>query len=120
MNNSSFKQLAIWQKGMDIVEEIYKLLILLPVEERFALCDQMRRCSVSIPSNIAEGHRRNSNKEFMHFLSISRGSVAELETQLLLCQRLGYIEEAKISLLSDKLFEEDKMLASFIQRLSSM
>lgn len=50
MNNSSFKQLAIWQKGMDIVEEIYKLLILLPVEERFALCDQMRRCSVSIPS----------------------------------------------------------------------
>ena len=118
MNNSDFKQLSVWQKGMGIVEEIYKLIKFLPIEERFALCDQMRRSSISIPSNIAEGHRRNSNKEFIHFLSISRGSVAELETQLLLCQRLRYIEEGIISMLCDRLIEIDKMLASLMFRLS--
>ncbi len=119
MNNSDFKQLSVWQKGMDIVEEIYAIVKSLPIEERFALCDQMRRCSVSIPSNIAEGHRRSSNKDFMHFLTISRGSVAELETQLLICQRLRYSDEETISKLCDKLTEIDKMLSSFIFRLSN-
>ncbi|MDE5813033.1 MAG: four helix bundle protein, partial [Muribaculaceae bacterium] len=78
------------------------------------------RCSISIPSNIAEGHRRHSNKEFIHFLSISKGSVAELDTQLLLCQRFEYSDEESISLLCGKLIEIDKMLSGLIARLSDM
>ncbi|MDE5997287.1 MAG: four helix bundle protein [Muribaculaceae bacterium] len=120
MNNSDFKQLVVWQKSMDIVENVYNLIKSLPIEEKYGLCDQLRRCSVSIPSNIAEGHRRNSNREFMHFISISRGSIAELETQLLLCQRLRYSESDVISQLCDKLQEIDKMLASLLFRLSRM
>ena len=120
MNNSDFKQLIVWQKAMDIVEDVYVLIKSLPYEERFGLCDQMRRCSVSIPSNIAEGHRRISNKEFIHFISISRGSIAELETQLILCHRLNYIELEMISKLCDKLIVIDKMLAGLISRLSKM
>ncbi|MDE6478996.1 MAG: four helix bundle protein, partial [Muribaculaceae bacterium] len=105
MVNSDFRQLSVWQKAMDISEEIYDLIDTLPGKERFALCDQMRRCVISIPSNIAEGQRRNSNKEFIHFLSISRGSAAELQTQLLLCQRFRYSDEHCISCLFDKLTE---------------
>ena len=105
---------------MDFAEEIHDLIMTLPKEERFALCDQMRRCSISIPSNIAEGHRRNSNKEFIQFLYISKGSVAELETQLLLCQRFRYSDEESISQLCEKLIEIDKMLSGLITRLASM
>ena len=120
MNKSDYKQLSVWQKSMDMAEDIHNLIMTLPKEERFAICDQMRRCSISIPSNIAEGHRRNSKKEFIHFLSISKGSVAELETQLLLCQRFKYLDAESTSLLCEKLIEIDKMLSGLITRLSSM
>lgn len=116
--DSDFRQLKVWQKSMKIVGETYNLIKTLPPEERFGLCDQMRRCSISIPSNIAEGQRRNSNKEFIHFLYISRGSIAELQTQLLLCHTLGYSEEPTVNGLCDKLTEIDKMLSSLIYRLS--
>ncbi len=118
MNASDFRKLIVWQKSMDIVEEVYAMINTLPQVERFGLCDQMRRCSVSIPSNIAEGHRRNSNKEFIHFISISRGSIAELQTQLLLCQRLKYANEIIILDLFDKLNEIDKMLSSLMFKIS--
>ena len=74
--------------------EIYKLVRSLPKEETYALSDQMRRAVVSIPSNIAEGQGRNSDKEFVNFLSIARGSLWELETQLEICVRLGYIDQS--------------------------
>lgn len=74
------KELLVWQKSMLLVEEIYRLVKRLPKEETYALSDQMRRAAVSIPSNIAEGNARNSPKEFQHFLYISLGSAAELET----------------------------------------
>lgn len=83
MNTSDFKDLRIWKQSMDIVTDIYTLLDNLPNIERYALADQIRRSSVSVPSNIAEGQRRNSNKDFIRFLSISRGSLGELETQLI-------------------------------------
>ena len=118
MKDNDFRNLKVWQKAMDVAGEVYALIDSLPSKERFALCDQMRRCMISIPSNIAEGQRRNSNKDFMRFLSISRGSTAELQTQLLLCQRLGYSDENIITGLFDKLTEIDKMLSSFIMRLS--
>ena len=77
----SFQDLIIWQKAMDLVIEVYNLVKELPKEEQYALSDQMRRAAVSIPSNIAEGQSRNSTKEFIQFLSVAKGSNAELQTQ---------------------------------------
>lgn len=88
----SFKELIIWQKSMELVEEVYRIIRLLPPEEKFALADQIKRSAVSIPSNIAEGKGRNSDREFLRFLNIANGSAYELETQLIICQRLGYIK----------------------------
>ena len=88
---SSHRDLIVWQKSMDLVVEVYRLLRSMPDEERFSLIDQMRRAAISIPSNIAEGFGRESRAEFKHFLSISSGSRLELQTQLLLCERLGYL-----------------------------
>ena len=76
----SYKELKVWNKAIDLFEEIYRLVKMLPQEERFALSDQMRRAAVSIPSNIAEGQERGSTKEFKHFIMIAQGSRAELET----------------------------------------
>ena len=77
---NSCEDLIVWQKAMDLTTEIYRLVKFLPREETYALSDQMRRAALSIPSNIAEGHGRNSNKEFANFLSIARGSLTELRT----------------------------------------
>ena len=88
----SFKDLIVWQKAMDLAVEVYALVKFLPKEETYALSDQMHRAAVSIPSNIAEGHARQTQKEFVQFLCIARGSRAELETQLMLAKRLGYFE----------------------------
>ncbi len=115
---SDIRNLNVWQKSMKIVGETYNLIRTLPIEERFGLCDQMRRCSISIPSNIAEGQRRNSNKEFIHFLYIAKGSVAELQTQLWLCHDLGYSREEIVNYLVNKLTEIDRMLSGLISRLS--
>ena len=82
MGYKSYKELIVWQKAMDLVDEVYRLVKLLPREEAFALSDQLRRSAVSVPSNIAEGHGRQSRKEFSQFLSIARGSVFEVETQI--------------------------------------
>ena len=89
----TYKDLDIWQKGMDLSVLIYEVTKKFPVDEKFGLISQMRRCAVSIPSNIAEGSARNSYKEFVKFLHIALGSLAELETQLLLATRLGYLEK---------------------------
>ena len=86
------KQLDAWGFSMDMVVEVYKLLEQFPVKEQYALSSQVRRSAVSVPSNIAEGCARKSEKETIHFLSISLGSLAELETQLLIAQRLSYIK----------------------------
>ena len=86
-----YRDLIVWQKSMDLVDEIYKIARLLPIEERFALSDQMRRSAVSIPSNIAEGYERKSKKEYIHFLSVAKSSRAELETQLYICIRQNFI-----------------------------
>ena len=86
-----YKELIVWQKSMDLVESVYTLTKLLPSDERFSLTDQMRGAVVSIPSNIAEGHGRQTEKEYKQFLSIAKGSVSEIETQLLICVRLKYL-----------------------------
>lgn len=95
MNN--YRELHIWKKGMQLVEEIYFLSKKLPDDEKFGLTSQIKRSSVSIPSNIAEGAGRNSNKEFAHFLSIANGSTTELETQLILTLNLKFLLETDIN-----------------------
>ena len=97
---SSFRDLQVWQTGMDLTMKIYKITKLFSNTD-YALASQMQRAAVSIPSNIAEGHGRGSNKEFQRFLSIANGSCSELQTQLLLCERIGYLarEQTKEALL---------------------
>lgn len=95
---ADFKDLSVWQKAMDLTVTVYKIIRKLPNEERFALSDQLRRAAVSIPSNIAEGQSKDSTREFIRFLRIARGSAAEVETQLLLCNRLGYVEAEEIDI----------------------
>jgi len=90
----SFKDLIVWQKAMDLAVLIHGLTRSLPREEKFGLTSQMRRSAGSIAYNIAEGQARRSTSEFLHFLSLSEGSVAELETQLILSARLSYCTEA--------------------------
>ncbi|WP_027729145.1 four helix bundle protein [Treponema sp. C6A8] len=106
----SHKDLVVWQKSMDLVVLVYKLVQELPKSEQYALSDQIRRAAVSIPSNIAEGKSRNSIKEYKHFIGIAKGSVAELETQLLICERIGYFNKEEISNTLGLLDEVSKML----------
>ncbi|WP_024769321.1 four helix bundle protein [Aquimarina macrocephali] len=96
---NQFGNLNVWKKSMDLVCEVYKLMKLLPDNERYGLISQIKRCSVSIPSNIAEGAGINSSKEFIHFLSIANGSTCELETQLLLIVKLDFINKGQIDVL---------------------
>ena len=106
----SHKDLLVWQKSMDLVVLVYKLVQELPKSEQYALSDQIRRAAVSIPSNIAEGKSRNSIKEYKHFIGIAKGSVAELETQLLICERIGYFNKEEISNTLGLFDEVSKML----------
>lgn len=86
-----YRDLVVWKEGIDLVTNVYELSKDFPGEERYALCDQMRRAAVSIPANIAEGHARSSRKEFLYYLSISLGSLAELETHLTIASKLKYL-----------------------------
>jgi four helix bundle protein len=114
---SGYQDLKVWQKAMDLTVAIYRLVKKLPKEETYALSDQMRRSVVSIPSNIAEGRDRNSNKEFIQFLHIARGSKSELETQLLISVKVGYLTEADIQPVMEMSKEIGNMLTALIQRL---
>lgn len=112
---NDFKDLIVWQKSIILVEEVYKLVKLLPKEETYALSDQMRRSAVSIPSNIAEGFDRNSIKEYIQFLYISIASASELETQIIISNKIGYIKQSENIL--NQLIEVKKMLRGLIKSL---
>ena len=113
----NYQDLIVWQKAMELAEKVYIVTKKLPKEEIYSLTNQMRRAVVSIPSNIAEGHSRNSKKEFIQFLSIARGSKAELETQVLLCVKICYLCEADILEIMLLLQEIGKMLFALINKL---
>ena len=119
MNVQKYRDLIVWQKAMKLVKEVYSLAKKLPKEELYALSDQIRRAVVSIPSNIAEGQERNSTKEFIQFLSIAKGSKAEVETQLLICVEIGYLTENDINNAISLSGEVGKMLSSLIQKLTT-
>ena len=115
----NYRDLTVWQKGMDLVEEVYNIARVLPADEKYVLCDQIRRAAISIPSNISEGSGRGSLKEYVHFLNIAKGSKNELETQLLLCVRLGYIQEEGVCNAMCLCNEIGKMLNTLIQKLTA-
>ena len=112
------KDLIVWQKSMDLVVEVYRLVKKLPREETYALSDQMRRAVVSIPSNIAEGRARSSEKDYIRFLFMARGSRAEVETQLLVCLRLNYLSESDVEQALSLSYEISSMLNTMIYKLS--
>ncbi len=112
-----YKQLLVWQKGRVLVKEIYTLTGRFPVEERYGLVAQMRRCAVSVPSNIAEGQARQGTREFVQFLSHASGSLAELDTQLTLSLDLGFCTENQASVAAGLITELQKMLASLRRKL---
>lgn len=97
MNNNirSHKDLKVWQESMDLVTEIYRISDFFPENEKYGLISQIRRCAISIPSNIAEGCARKGNRELLQYLYISLGSLAELETQYEIAQNLNYINESE-------------------------
>jgi four helix bundle protein len=116
----SYKDLLIWQKGIDIAINLYELVEDFPKEEMYALTSQAKRASISISSNIAEGYGRNSTQSYIHFVSISIGSLFELETQLIVAKRLQFIKnEILFSELMNQITEESKMINSFINKLES-
>lgn len=117
MSTSDFTQLRVWQTAMDFTVKLYETSKSLPKEEIYALSNQMRRAAVSIPSNIAEGQSRNGEKEFIHFLAIARGSVAELKTQLMICEKLSYISTDEVDQLMGQLIDIDKMLSGLINSI---
>ena len=110
-----YSNLKVWRKAMDLVDEVYDLLPYLPAEEKYALCSQMRRAVISIPSNIAEGHGRRSDKEFQRFLHIARGSVFELETQLMICVRQKYLTKEQTDLPLEECAQLSRMLFNLAQ-----
>jgi four helix bundle protein len=107
--------LLVWQEAMLLVQEIYQVTARFPQEELYALTSQMRRAAISIPGNIAEGAGRTGKKEFLQFLSIARGSLSELETQILISDNLGYLSVGKILL--DKVDKVFRLLAGLINSL---
>ena len=113
------RELTVWQKSIELVEEVYRLLEKLPANERFAMADQIRRSAVSIPSNIAEGRGRNAEKDFVRFLNIANGSAFELETQLIICQRIGYLTEDDTTKAFQLCDEICRMLNSLIKKLKA-
>ena len=106
----NFKELKVWQKSIDLAVEIYKATSFLPTDEKFGLISQMKRCSVSIPSNIAEGSGRGSGAQFKYFLTISQGSAFELETQLIISNRLELLNDELSANLIEKTTEIQKMV----------
>jgi four helix bundle protein len=114
---ANFKEFLVWQKSIDFVTEIYKTTESFPKDETFGLKSQIRRASVSIPSNIAEGNSRRSKSDYLQFLRISRGSCAEVETQLIISRNLHFVKEENYLKLNEDIVEISKMLNGLINSL---
>ncbi len=115
MNN--YKELKVWQKAIDLAEVVYQLTTHFPSQEKFGLISQLRRASVSVASNIAEGAGRNTDGEFRQMLGIAYGSICEVETQLILSNRLAIINEENFKKVSQEISSIQKMLFALIKKL---
>ncbi|MHC0068355.1 four helix bundle protein [Nostoc sp. UIC 10890] len=114
---NDFKDLKIWQKGMDIAEKCYFLTQLFPKEELYGMVSQIRRSAASIPANISEGYGRRSTAEYIRFLNIAQGSLNELETHIILSQRVGLCSQADIESIIFLLREESRMIIALIKKI---
>ena len=113
----NFKELKIWQKALELSVDVYKVTALFPKEDKFGLISQIKRSAVSIPSNIAEGAGRNSVKEFLYFLSVANGSSYELQTQLLISNKLNFLKDDLLESMLNELDEIQKMNYNFQKTL---
>ena len=113
----NYRDLLVWQKGIEMVKGVYLLTGTFPRTERFGLVDQIRRAAVSIPSNIAEGHARQHEKEFRQFLHVSLGSLAELDTQLTIAAELGYVGGSDREALYAQIVELRRMVSGLLKRV---
>jgi four helix bundle protein len=116
---NDFKDLIIWQKGMDIAQRCYFLTKLFPKDELYGMVQQVRRSAVSIPANISEGYGRKYRGEYIRFLSIAQGSVNELETHIILSHRVGLCSEKDVEMILNLLKEEGRMIISLIKKLEN-
>ncbi len=116
---NSYKELIVWQKLIDLVVHIYELLKLFPENEKFALSQQIKKSSISIPSNIAEGWGRKTEKSFDYFLSVTRGSLYELQTQVLIAAKLNYISMDDSTDIDNKIDEIGKMTNALMKKLKT-
>jgi four helix bundle protein len=113
------KDLILWQKSVNYVTTVYEVTSSFPKEEVYGITNQIRRAAVSIPSNIAEGSARKSQKEYLQFLYIALGSIMELDTQLIISNNLSYLNDKSFKMLSEDLTELSKMTSSLIRNLSA-
>lgn len=117
MQQVDLNNLHIWKRSVDLAENVYKLTKQFPKEELYSLTNQIRRAVVSVPSNIAEGSQRTTTKDFAHFILIAKGSLAELQTQLLLSHRFAYINQKQWTELQQEIVELHRMLHAFYTQL---
>jgi len=117
MSIQSFRDLIVWQKSIRLVESVYELTRSFPREELYGLTSQLRKSVISVPSNIAEGHGRSSRKDYASFVAIAKGSLLEVETQLIIAAKLGFTTEGKIQSCLDLSHEIERMLATLRARL---
>ncbi len=110
MGVKSYKELIVWQKSIELVVAVYRHTMMFPKDEIYGLRQQLRRAAVSIPSNIAEGQCRGTTKDFLHFLSIAQGSLAEVETQIVISERLAYVDQEQSKDLDDRINEVGKLI----------
>jgi len=115
----TFRDLLIWQKAMQLVTNSYSLTATFPKDELFGLTSQLRRCSISIPSNISEGFGRGTNKDYHRFLTISLGSLFEFQTQIEIASNLKYISESDFNKIYEDSRELERMMSSFIKKVKS-
>lgn len=114
-----YKKLLIWQKGMDLVEDVYKVAASLPMEEKYGLRSQATRAAVSIVLNIAEGRAKSSRKDYKNYLAVSLGSAFELETVLLVMIRLKLVDDAATMILIEEVLREQRMINALINKLKA-
>ena len=117
MKVKDYKDLKVWQKGIEIADTVYALTAKFPREELYGLTIQMRKASVSIPSNISEGFVRGHSKEYRHFLEISLGSCAELDTQSIIANKRRYITDSELTGLAEDINHEIRMLINLVNKL---
>ena len=114
---TSFRDLEVWQMGIDVTVRVYRVTCTLPAEEKFGLMSQMRRAAVSVPANIAEGWARDHTAEYLRHLSIARGSLAELETHLVIAVELDYVKESRMRELNGAIEQLGRKLNTLQQAL---